>query len=170
MMEAIYQCSSIYTKEEHMKFERFAYTHTGRSKKVARHSFIMLAISAALIVLLSVTGRFGPSTVWLPLLWFFGALVYMLINGSLGRSLSWRMSPQIHDAHQHYFFYPDHVDYYIGESGISVPYESIHSIGETKSNIYIMLSAQQGMSIQKYSAPEGLYDFISLKLEESRTK
>ena len=78
------------------------------------------------------------------------------------------MSPQVHDAHQHYFFYPDHVDYYMGETGISVPYEAIHSIGETKENIYIMLSAQQGMSILKYTAPEGLYDFISGKFEESR--
>lgn len=169
-MEAIYQCSSIYTKDEHMKFERFAYHHTGRSKKVARHCFIMLAISAGLIVLLSVTGRFGPSTVWLPLLWLFGALIYTAVNGALGRSLSWKMSPQIHDAHQHYFFYPEHVDYYIGETGITVPYEAIHSIGETRENIYIMLSAQQGMSILKYTAPQGLYDFICRKFEESRAK
>ena len=160
MMEAIYKCSSIYTKEEHMKFEKFAFHHTGRSKKVAQHCFIMLAVSAALIVLLTVTERFGPSTVWLPLLWLVGALVYGAINGSLGRRLSWKMNPQVHDAHQHYFFYSDYIEYFIGENGITLPYESICSMGETDTNIYLMLSAQQGISIPKAAAHRNLSVFL----------
>ncbi len=166
-MEAIYKCSCKYTKEEHLKFEQFAFHHTGRAKKVAKHCFIMLAVAAALIVLLAKTGRFGPSTIWLPLLWLVGALVYSAINGSLGRKLSWKMSPQVHDAHQHYFFYSDHIEYFIGESGITVPYEAIYSMGETDSNIYLMLNAQQGMSIQKASAPRNLPAFLRDRYNES---
>lgn len=167
-MEAIYKCSSIYTKEEHMKFEKFAFYKTGRAKKVAKNSIIMLAVAVVLTVVLSMTGKLALNTIWLPLLWAGGAIVYAAVNGSLGSKLSWKMSPQVHDAHQHYFFYADHIKYVIGENSITVPYEAIYSMGETDTNIYLMLNAQQGMSIQKSSAHRNLSAFLKDRYNETR--
>lgn len=165
-MEAVYQCSSIYTKSEHLKFEQYAYRHSGRMKKVFLYCLIMLAVAAGLAVLLAVTDRLALKTLWLPLLWVVGAVIYGAANGSMGRELSWKMSPGVHDAHQHYFFYTDHIKYVIGENAVTVPYEAIHAIGETEGNIYIMLNARQGMSIRKSNAPAELPGFLREKYKE----
>ena len=159
-MEAIYKCSSKYTIDEHMRFEQHTFHSSGQAKKVARISFVLALCAVLSMVLLNTFGMLNTTTFFIPIVLVAFTLFYAAVNGALGRKLAWKMNPAVQDAQQKFFFFADHIEYHFGESKVDIPYEAIHAVEETASNIYIMLSPRQGMSILKRNAPLNLMPFL----------
>ena len=167
-MEAIYKCSSKYSFDEHMRFEQHAFHSSGQAKKVARTSLILGLCAVLSIVLLNIFDLLNTTTFFVPVVLVAFAMLYASVNGNLGRKLAWKMNPAVHDAQQKYFFFADHIEYHFNESKVDIPYEVIHAVDETASNIYIMLSPRQGMSILKRNAPLNLLPFLQDRVNETQ--
>ena len=169
-MEAIYKCSSKYTKDEHMRMEKYAFYSSGRAKKVALITGCMTLAAALSMVLLSRFGLLTTKTFFIPCLIVSMAAFVSAVNGPMGRKLAWKMNPGVHDAQQKYYFFAEHFEYHFGENKADIPYEAIYAVGETATNIYIMLNARQGMSIEKRSAPQNLLPFLQDRVREKQEK
>jgi len=167
-MEAIYKCSSKYTFEEHMRFEQYAFHASGRAKKVAKISLLLAGAAVLSMIVLSMLEKLTTATFFIPVLLVAFAVLVAAVNGNMGRKWAWKMNPSVQDAVQKYYFYADHFEYHFGENKVDIAYEAIYDIGETGTNIYIMLAPQQGMSIVKRSAPLNLLPFLQDKFKESR--
>lgn len=165
-MEAIYKCSSKYTMEEHMNMEKYVFYSSGRAKKVALITGCMILFAVLTMVLLGRFGKLTTGTFYIPCIIVAMAAFVSAVNGPMGRKLAWKMNPGVHDVQQKYYFFADHFEYHFGENKADIPYEAIYDVCETPNNIYIMLSAQQGMSITKRTAPLNLLPFLQDKLKE----
>ena len=166
-MEAIYKCSSKYSFEEHMRFEQYAFHSSGRAKKVAKMSLCLGLCAPLSLLVLNMLDMMNTVTFFIPALFVAFAMLLAAVNGNLGRKWAWKMNPGVQDVQQKYFFYADRIEYHFGENKADIPYEAIHAVGETATNIYIMLGPQQGMSILKRTAPQNLLPFLQDKYNET---
>ncbi len=68
-----------------------------------------------------------------------------------------------------YSFFEDHLEVKTSSVWNKIEYASIHSIIETDTNFYIMMSVNQGMTIIKKNCSADMVDFIS-QLKDSKNK
>lgn len=165
--DIIYRHKNTYDLSEHMRFEAYSFALGKKWKTTAKRAGFFFAMAALIFIVLVIKQEIKPAELILPGIMVLIGILVIAMNGPMGRRLAWNMTPNIHDMEQEYLFYQDHFDYITPMGQLSVEYKDIYYIGETANNIYIMLSAQQGMSLIKRKCPGGLPYFLKLKFEES---
>ena len=153
-MQALYTIKSLYSQEEFIRFNR---TLRFKNKKIIVMLSVLNFLLIATTVLCLVKGYF---------FWAVLCGVYLVsFDWYLFRGTDKKMAKVFMQnklvANQvcEFRFYDDHFESITKNGSSNIDYDKIHRIVETKTNIYIMYSDNQGIMMQK-PVPDGFVDFL----------
>ncbi len=153
-MQALYTIKSLYSQEEFIRFNR---TLRFKNKKIIVMLSVLNFLLIATTVLCLVKGYF---------FWAVLCGVYLVsFDWYLFRGTDKKMAKVfmqnklIANQECEFRFYDDHFESITKNGSSNIDYDKIHRIIETKKNIYIMYSDNQGIMMQK-PVPDGFVDFL----------
>ena len=153
-MQALYTIKSLYSKEEFMRFNR---TLRFKNKKM----IVVLSVFNLLLIATTVFCLVNGYSFWAALCGVY--LVFLdwyLFLGTDKRMAKVFMQNKLIAGQQCEFrFYDDHFESITKNGSSNIDYDKIHRIIETKTNIYIMYSDNQGIMMPK-PVPDGFVDFL----------
>ena len=154
-----------YTEEEYVRFGRFIAHGQGRG----RRSFIIWLCLFSVLPFVGISGVVLWSD-WTGLVIALTALGWYLwtTTAGLNRRLAkaYRQNKLLADLAFELSFFDDHYEGAAANGTDNVPYEKLHKIFETPTNIYLMISPSQGTILRKEDLPEGGLEFLR-KLKET---
>ena len=165
--EIIYRHKNVYDLNEHMRFEAFSYKLGKRWKDTAKRAGFFFMLAIILIIALIIKQQIKATDLILPAVMTIIGIFVIVMNGPTGRKIAWNLNPAVQDMAQEFLFYQDYFEYITPNGRAPIAYSDIYQVAETSSNIYIMLNAQQGMSLVKHKCPGGLIYFLRDKYEQS---
>lgn len=153
-MQALYTIKSLYSKEEFMRFNR---TLRFKNKKIV----VFLSVLNVLLIVTTVLCLVHGDYFWAAVCGFY--LVFLdwyLFRGIDKRTAKIFMQNKlIANQECEFRFYDDHFESITKNGSSNIDYDKIHRIIETKKNIYIMYSDNQGIMMPK-PVPDGFVDFL----------
>ena len=155
-MEPVFKVSGKYTEEEYVRFMRFLVRGQGRG----RRSFIIWLCVFSVWLLLSFIFYWDVVSVLIPLVCLALYLWTMTIGLNRRLSRNYRKNKLQAGLEYELSFFDDHFEGVADTGTDNIPYEKMHKIFETPTNIYLMLSPGQGAILRKEDLPEGALEFL----------
>jgi hypothetical protein len=155
-MEPAFKVNGKYTEEEYVRFMRFLVRGQGRG----RRSFIIWLCVFSAWLLLSLILYWDVVSVLIPLACL--ALYLWTMTIGLDRRLRRNFRKNKLQANLEYelSFFDDHYEGVASTGTDNIPYEKMHKILETPTNIYLLLTPGQGSILRKDDLPEGALEFL----------
>ena len=153
-MQTSYTLKSLYSKEEFMRFNR---TLRFKNKKIV----VFLSVLNVLLIVTTVLCLVHGDYFWAAVCGFYlFFLDWYLFRGIDKRTAKIFMQNKlIANQECEFRFYDDHFESITKNGSTQIDYDKIRRIIETKKNIYIMYSDNQGIMMQK-PVPEGFVEFL----------
>ncbi len=166
-MEPIFTVKCKCTEKEYSRFYR--YILFKRNKWIVY--FCILCITTTLISFFSTLMSGGPidwksfispialfSSYFLCIFFIFPSFaVWSFRKNKLTRDLDYEVS-----------FFEDHIETVNKYENFTCPYEKLHKILETKTNVYIMIHRYSGLILRKQDFPEGALEFIHQVMKQHK--
>ena len=164
-MDPVFKVSGKLSEEEYVRFGRFIARGQGRG----RWSFILFI---CLFSVWSIAGiiSFTWWRDWIALLIPLVLLGWYLWTMTIG--LNWRLAKAYRknklqaDLEYELSFFDDHYEAVSANGTSNIPYEKLHKIIETPTNIYLMTAPGQGTILRKEDFPEEGLEFVR-KIKET---
>ncbi|MCR4965942.1 MAG: YcxB family protein [Bacteroidales bacterium] len=155
-MNPLYTIKSLYSREEFMRF--------GRSVRLRNKTFIIILVALNVVLLAClVFALIKNAPFWAVVAGLY--LVFMdwyLLRGTDKRmAKTFMQNKDLADKVLEFRFYDDHFDVFVQGRFANVSYDKIQRVVETKTNIYIMYSNNQGAMLQKSNVPDGFSEFLT---------
>ena len=160
-MEPAFKVNGKYTEEEYVRFMRFLVRGQGRG----RRSFIIwLCVFSVWLLLSLILYSFLPGediiSILIPLVCLALYLWTMTIGLDRRLARNFRKNKLQADLEYELSFFDDHFEGVASTGTDNIPYEKMHKILETPTNIYLLLTPGQGSILRKEDLPEGALEFL----------
>lgn len=157
-MEIIYTMKSRFTLEE---FKRFVWSMMFRKKS----TIIKLALFE--IALLAI-GIIVNNWIFIGFAVLYPFVIWFIQNRQINKI--YKSNSLMKDAEVEYTFYEPCFSSNDPSGKSRIDYEKLYEIAETKTNMYLMISENQGFMLKKSEMPDGLEAFLRKKAEMVNAK
>ena len=149
-----------YTEEEFVRFYRFLALRPKKVKWIYGFSFGICAIW--LLCCIYGTLFLGMSWLYILLPIILAAWNVWLLTGNLKRRAvkAYRSGQLSAGIKFDLFLFEDHFDTVDPYGNSSIPYDKLHEILETPTNIYLLTALASGIILRKEDLPEGAQEFL----------
>ena len=160
-MEPAFKVSGKYTEEEYVRFMRFLVRGQGRGRRsfIIWLSVFSLWLLLSLILYLSLPGE-DVISILIPLVCLALYLWTMTIGLNRRLARNYRKNKLQAGLEYELSFFDDHYEGVASTGTDNIPYDKMHKILETPTNIYLLITPGQGSILRKEDLPEGAQEFL----------
>ena len=154
-MKAPFKTTTVYNYQEYFRFNRALMLTPGTMLKFA-------ALEACVVVASVLTKN--PFILVFCVL--FPLLVLLLQNGQIKRA--YKSKKVVQNAEIRFAFYDTYFTQNTASGESRLDYDNLFGLLETRTNMYLMISKQQGYILCKSAFPQGLEEFLRSKIKKCR--
>lgn len=152
-MKAPFKTTTIYNYQEYFRFNR--------ALLMTQSTLLKFAVLEACVVAASAVTRNAFILIFCIV---FPLLVMFLQNNQIKRA--YNSNKVVQNAEIHFAFYDTYFTQRSASGESKLDYDQLYGLLENRSNMYLMISKQQGYILCKTAFPEGLAEFLRGKVKK----